>query len=138
MTTIAQKRAVGYARVSTDQQVGFHHASLDTQEQRIIDHSVGFNYAHVQTFVDVQSGRRDDRPEYPRMLTIVRDKGADVVVVQYLDRFGRNPEEILSRFWELKKLGVIIEVTDEDIQEEFVLLMRAGIAGAGSKRRSER
>lgn len=138
MTITAQKRAVGYARVSTDQQVGFHHASLDTQEKRIIDHSVGFNYSLVQTFVDVQSGRRDDRPDYQRMLAFVRDDGADVVVVQYLDRFGRNPEEILGRFWELKRLGVTIDVTDEDIQEEFVLLMRAGIAGAESKRTSER
>jgi len=33
------RRAVGYARVSTEQQVGDHHASLETQESRVLAHA---------------------------------------------------------------------------------------------------
>jgi len=45
--------------------------------------------------VDVVSGRRDDRKEYRRMVEYVLQGNAEVIVVQYLDRFGRNPREIL-------------------------------------------
>ena len=63
---------------------------------------------------------------------------ADVIVVQYLDRFGRNPREILQRYWELQDAGVSVVATDEDINEELILLIKAGIAGAESRRTSER
>ena len=62
----------------------------------------------------------------------------DVIVVQYLDRFGRNPREILQRYWELQDAGVSVVATDEDINEELILLIKAGIAGAESRRTSER
>ena len=138
MTTIAQKRAVGYARVSTDQQVGNHHASLETQEAHILEHIASNQYTSGEIFIDVFSGKRDDRREYQRMLSFVRGGGADVILVQFLDRFGRNPQEILQRIWELRDCGVTVEVTDEDIGEELMLLVRAGMAGAESRRTSER
>jgi len=72
------------------------------------------------------------------MLELVRRREADVVVVQFLDRFGRNPKEILQRYWELEELGVSVVATDEQIEEELVLLVKAGIAGAESGRNSER
>ena len=48
--------------------------------------------------------------------------GADVIIVQYLDRFGRNSQEILTRIWQLRDFNVIVQVTDEDIQEDLMLL----------------
>ncbi len=57
---------------------------------------------------------------------------------QYLDRFGRNPREILQRSWDLQDHGVTVVATDEDIKEELLLLIKAGIAGAESRRTSER
>ena len=92
----------------------------------------------MKTFVDVVSGRRDDRKEYNEMVRFVLDGGADTVVVQFLDRFGRNPKEILRRYWELQDHGVTVVATDEDLREELLLLVRAGIAGAESRRTSER
>jgi len=88
--------------------------------------------------VDVVSGRRDDRKEYRRMVEYVLQGNAEVIVVQYLDRFGRNPREILQRYWELQDAGVSVVATDEDINEELILLIKAGIAGAESRRTSER
>ncbi|MFC1920989.1 recombinase family protein [Chloroflexota bacterium] len=72
------------------------------------------------------------------MLDFVREGNADFIVVQFLDRFGRNPREILRRFWELEEIGVRIVATDEDIREELALLIRADMAGAESRRTSER
>ncbi|MBI4282259.1 MAG: recombinase family protein [Chloroflexi bacterium] len=60
------------------------------------------------------------------------------VVVLFLDRFGRIPREILRRYWELEERGITVESTNEDLKEELLLLVRAGIAGAESRRTSER
>jgi len=72
------------------------------------------------------------------MVEFVMAGGADVIVVQFLDRFGRNPREILQRYWQLQDFKVSVIATDEDIQEELILLIKAGIAGAESRRTSER
>ena len=137
-TAIAAKRAVGYLRVSSPGQTGERHSSLDTQEARFQEHCRTQGFIPVATFIDVVSGRRDDRKEYLRMVEYVLRGGADVVVVQFLDRFGRNPREILQRYWQLQDHGVVIRATDEDIKEELLLLIKAGIAGAESRRTSER
>lgn len=137
-TTTATKRAVGYQRVSSSGQTGERHSSLDTQKSRFDDYCHRFNLLPVASFVDVVSGKRDDRKEYRRMVDLVMQGGADVIVVQFLDRFGRNPREILQRYWQLQDFGVTVVATDEDIQEELILLLKAGMAGAESRRTSER
>ena len=137
-TTLATKRAVGYLRVSSTGQVGERHSSLDTQKARFEEYCHRFDLLPVASFVDVLSGKRDDRKEYLRLVEFVMAGGADVIVVQFLDRFGRNPREILQRYWQLQDFGVSVVATDEDIQEELILLIKAGIAGAESRRTSER
>ena len=132
------KRAVCYRRVSSAGQTGERHSSLETQESLYLQYCDSRNYIPIKTFEDVVSGRRDDRREYLRMVDFVMKGGAEVVVVQFLDRFGRNPKEILRRYWDLEDHGVSVEATDEDIGEELLLLIKAGIAGAESKRTSER
>ena len=138
ITSIATKRAVGYLRVSSPGQTGERHSSLETQQSRFNDYCKGNDLVAVETFIDVGSGRRDDRKEYRRMVEYVLDGGADVIVVQFLDRFGRNPREILQRYWQLEDSGVSVAATDEDIKDELLLLVKAGIAGAESRRTSER
>lgn len=138
VTTIAHKNYVGYTRVSTDKQVGEGHSSLETQEARIRKVTSSSGGLLVKLFSDVQSGRRNDRTEYLNMVRYVIEEEVDVVLVQYLDRFGRNPQEILQRIWELKANGVSVEATDQDITDELVLLLMAGMAGHESKRTSER
>lgn len=138
VTSVTHKRIVGYIRVSTDKQAGAGHSSLETQEDRIRNAVSDSGGLLVKLFCDVDSGRRDDRPDYLRMLDYVDDEDIDTVLIQYLDRFGRNPEEILTRIWELKSKGVSVEATDQDIGEEFMLLTMAGMAGHESKRISER
>ncbi len=138
VTSISHKRIVGYVRVSTEGQARVNNSSLETQEERIRTEADLRGGLVIKLFRDIESGRRDDRPEYRRMLRYVIDEGADAVLVQYLDRFGRNPQEILSRIWELKGHGVSVEATDQDITDELMLMVSAGVAGHESKRISER
>ncbi len=127
-----------YGRVSTDAQAGDKHASLDTQEAHDRAYCPSHGMRLVESFIDIQSGRRDDRTEYRRMVDAALAGGASVIIVQFLDRFGRNPREILRRYWDLEERGVRVVATDEDLSEELMLLMRAGLAGAESRRTSER
>ena len=72
------------------------------------------------------------------MLAYIVEHRIGNVVVLYLDRFGRNPREILRRYWELEEQGITVQSITEDLREELMLLIRAGIAGQDSKRTSER
>ena len=137
-TTTELKQAVGYRRVSTLEQSDERHVSLETQSARINAYCRASNLLSVCFYTDVASGRRDDRRQYQEMVDFAGGGGAQVIVVQYLDRFGRNPKEILRRVWDLQDKGVEVVATDEDIKEEMILLIRAGMAGAESKRTSER
>jgi site-specific DNA recombinase len=138
VTTTASKKAVGYFRVSSPGQTGERHSSLEIQEKHFREYCQRSGLTPTATFTDVVTGRRDDRKEYQRMVELARQDHIDVIVVQFLDRFGRNPREILQRYWELEAHGVSVMATDEDIKEELVLLLKAGIAGAESRRTSER
>ena len=93
---LSTRRAVGYFRVSSTGQTGERHSSLETQEARFHEYCERESLASVATFTDVVSGRRDDRREYGQMVEYVLQGNADVIVVQFLDRFGRNPKEILQ------------------------------------------
>ena len=134
----ATLRAYGYKRVSTGEQAKADRNSLPEQTAHIAAHCAQNGYALVGEFVDVATGKKDARREYLRMLKSALDGNADLVVVRWLDRFGRNPREILRRVWELQEAGVTVEATDEDLREEMMLLVKAGMAGAESKRNSER
>ena len=137
-SAVGTKQAIGYFRVSGPGQVGERHSSLETQQERFLLHCQRRGYQPGQTFTDVMTGRRDDRKSYQAMLAHVQAHRPDVIVVQWLDRFGRNPREILRRFWQLEEQGVTVEATDEELKEEMLLLVRAGMAGAESRRTSER
>jgi site-specific DNA recombinase len=137
-TALKTQAAVGYFRVSDPKQTGERHSSLETQEASFRNYCKLHNLTPLATFTDVVSGRRDDRKEYLRMLEFVKQYKVDVIVVKFLDRFGRNPKEILRRYWELQEHGVSVVATDEDIKEELNLLFKAFMAGAESKRNSER
>jgi site-specific DNA recombinase len=136
--TTGTKRAVGYFRVSTTGQAGEHHSSLETQEAHFREFCQFHDYIVAETFTDIVSGRRDDRNEYLRMVRFALDGGADIVVVQFLDRFGRNPYEIVNRVSELRKFGVPVVATDENIEDELIFFIKAAMAGAESRRTSER
>jgi len=95
-TVSATKRAVGYLRVSTPGQAGEQHSSLETQESRFKEYCQRQGLLPDSQFVEAVSGRRDDRKEYRRMVEYALTGAAEVIVVQFLDRFGPNPERYCS------------------------------------------
>jgi|GEM_PF-673904 len=135
---IGSTTAVGYLRVSTPGQVGERHVSLDVQQAAFQQYCQTHLLHPIATFTDVASGRKDDRAQYQAMLRYIVEHDVGSVVVLFLDRFGRNPREILRRYWELDERGISVQSVNEDLKEELLLLVRAGIAGAESKRTGER
>lgn len=75
----------GYARVS----------STDQNEARQID---ALQKASVdKIYLDKQSGKDFERPEYQKMLRKLKE--GDTLIIQSLDRFGRN-YELIKEQWE--------------------------------------
>lgn len=68
----------GYARVSTRDQ------NLDRQLDALAES--GVDQANV--FMDKASGKDFERPEYQRLLRVLRPE--DVIVIKSIDRLGRN------------------------------------------------
>ena len=137
-TAVKAETAVGYFRVSSPGQAGERHVSLDVQAAAFREYCRSQNLDPVRSFTDIASGRKDDRAQYRAMLDYIDPHGVRNVVVLFLDRFGRNPREILRRYWELEERGITVQSINEDLREELMLLIRAGIAGQESKRTSER
>ncbi len=137
-TAVRTSTAVGYFRVSSPGQAGERHVSLEAQATQFHSYCLAHDLEPVKTFTDIASGRKNNRQEYRSMLDYVTREGIGNVVVLFLDRFGRNPEEMLTRYWVLKEQGIKVQSINEDLQEELMLLLRAGIAGQESKRTGER
>ena len=91
----------GYVRVS----------SVDQNEERqlIEMRKVGVPEDHI--FIDKQSGKNFDRPNYKRLVR--RLKEGDLLYILSIDRLGRNYEEIQNQ-WRIltKEKGVDIVVID--------------------------
>ena len=76
----------GYARVS----------AKDQNEARQIDalHAVGLPDSAI--YVDKQSGKDFDRPQYKKLY--MRLKNGDVLYIKSIDRLGRNYDEIIKHW----------------------------------------
>ena len=91
----------GYIRVSSKDQ--------KEDRQQIALKEVGVERQNI--YVDKQSGKDFNRPQYIKMLREL--KKADLVSIKSIDRLGRNYEEILQQ-WRIltKEKGVDIVVLD--------------------------
>lgn len=92
---------LGYARVSSREQ------NEDRQMIALSEAGVGSK----NIYVDKQSGKDFDRPQYKRLLRKL--KKDDLLYIKSIDRLGRNYEEILQQ-WRLltKEKGIDIVVLD--------------------------
>ena len=91
-------KTYGYARVS----------SKDQREDRQI---LALNCFGVdQIFIDHQSGKDFDRPQYKKLLRKLKHN--DTIVVKSIDRLGRNYQEILEQW----------RVTTKDKRADIVVL----------------
>lgn len=94
LDTGSPRRAVGYARVSTDKQAA-EGVSLEMQAGKIRSYCELHDLALVEMLVDDgRSGKDLHRPQVQRLLAMIRDGAVDAVVVYKLDRLTRAPRDL--------------------------------------------
>lgn len=94
-------KVYGYIRVS----------SLDQNEDRQRIAMRGREIPEKNLFIDKQSGKDFDRPQYRRM--VKKLKPGDLLYILSIDRLGRNYEEVQNQWRRLTKdIGVDISVID--------------------------
>ena len=81
-------RFVAYYRVSTDRQ-GKSGLGLEAQREAVQSYLNGGSWTLAAEVTEVESGKRNDRPELDRALGLCRLYGATLVVAK-LDRLARN------------------------------------------------
>jgi site-specific DNA recombinase len=89
-------RSFIYCRVSTREQGQDDHYSLNNQEQRCRDYVTMKHWHLVKLRKDVASGKSDEREGFQQLLSDVRNKKIDVVLVYRLDRLSRNVRDIYN------------------------------------------
>jgi DNA invertase Pin-like site-specific DNA recombinase len=97
---VKQSPIVAYCRVSTDKQ-GKSGLGLEAQQEAIGSYAGGEQGGKVlATYVEIESGKRSDRPELAKALAHAKRSGAKLVVAK-LDRLSRNVA-FLSKLMESK------------------------------------
>ena len=81
---------IGYVRVSTKEQ------NEARQIKSMEEHNVD------KIYMDKQSGKDFDRPEYQKMISELKE--GDVVVLHSLDRLGRNYDNIIEEWHRITKV----------------------------------
>lgn len=85
---MANGKYVSYLRVSTIKQ-GVSGLGLEAQRTAVTTHLNGGSWKIVAELVEVESGKRNDRPELKRAMRLCRLHGATLLVAK-LDRLSRN------------------------------------------------
>jgi DNA invertase Pin-like site-specific DNA recombinase len=99
-------RFVSYLRVSTDRQ-GKSGLGLEAQRESVARYLNGGDWTLLGEFVEVESGKRDDRPQLAAALERCKLTGATLVVAK-LDRLARDAHFLLG----LQKAGVDFVAAD--------------------------
>jgi DNA invertase Pin-like site-specific DNA recombinase len=123
---------VPYFRVSTDQQ-GRSGLGLEAQQRAVAEYVRGVGGEMLDEFIEVESGKRSDRPELARALAHARRKKATLVVAK-LDRLARNTHFITS----LQQSGVSFRAADMPQANEFMVQIIAAVAEYEARLISER
>src|SRR3954463_16331863 len=97
---MAKGRYISYLRVSTDRQ-GRSGLGLEAQRKAVEDFLNGGRWDLIAEFVEVESGKRDDRPKLTEALALCRLHNATLVIAK-LDRLSRDAAFLLG----LQKAGV--------------------------------
>lgn len=94
MTAAAPLRLVAYERVSTARQ-GRSGLGLAAQRAAIERHAAQTGATVLARFTEVESGRRNARPELAKAFDLARLTGATLVIAK-LDRLSRNAAVLLT------------------------------------------
>src|SRR4051812_30772486 len=129
---MARGHFVSYLRVSTDRQ-GRSGLGLEAQRKAVEDFLDGGQWELIAEFVEVESGKRDDRPKLAEAMALCRLHNATLVIAK-LDRLSRDAHFLLG----LQKAGVRFVAADMPEANEMVVGIMAVVAQAERKMISER
>lgn len=132
-----QGRYISYLRVSTDRQ-GRSGLGLEAQREAVRAFLADKGWPPLDEFLEVESGKRADRPQLQAALAACRTKGA-VLVVAKLDRLSRNVPFLRS----LTDAGVDVQFCDmphlpAGAMGRFLLTQMAAVAELEAGLTSER
>jgi len=119
---MATGKFVSYCRVSTAKQ-GTSGLGLEAQQEAIRRYLNGGSWEVLAEFVEVESGKKDDRPELTRALKHCQMTGATLVIAK-LDRLSRDLHFISS----LQKAGIEFVACDMPSANKFTIHIFAALA----------
>ncbi len=127
-----KRRYIAYFRVSTQRQ-GRSGLGLEAQRRAVWDYLGGNGWTVIEEFTEVESGKRDDRPELAKALAACRLHGATLVIAR-IDRLSRDAAFLLG----LQKAEVPFVAADMPEANEMVVGIMAVVAQAERKMISHR
>ena len=123
------KNAIGYIRVSTEQQATDDKFGIDVQKQAILLYANEHGYNIVDWKVDKVSGAKDDRPALNEILYSdnVSNPPFEAVIVFKNDRVARDTKLYFYYLYTLEKKNITLLSTKEEFQEgsDFANIYRA-------------
>lgn len=121
-------KAIGYVRVSTEEQSADDKFGIDVQKTAIKEYADTHGYEVVHWCIDTISGVKDNRPEMDKLLYHGDELPAhDAVIAFKNDRIARDTKLYFYYLYELEKQGVKLVSTNEDFIEgnEFANIYRS-------------
>jgi DNA invertase Pin-like site-specific DNA recombinase len=119
---MATGKFVSYLRVSTDKQ-GHSGLGIEAQRAAVTDYLNGGRWKLLQEYLEVESGKRSDRPQLQAALAHCRATGATLVVAK-LDRLARNVAFISA----LMESGVEFVAVDMPMANRLTVHVLAAVA----------
>lgn len=133
------KIAVIYIRVSTKKQASGLANSYEMQEQRCIDYCKSKGYEISKIYKDVESGGKDERPEFLKLMNDIPKKIFDIVVFNEVSRIARKSSTGMKFFEELEMYNIpFYAVTQPYIQNKLLLTMYIGMSTQEREQISQR
>jgi DNA invertase Pin-like site-specific DNA recombinase len=119
---MASGKWISYLRVSTDRQ-GKSGLGLEAQRAAVTDFLNGGRWKLVKEFVEVESGKRTDRPQLDAALKACRLHGAKLVIAK-MDRLSRNAHFLLG----LEEAGIDFVAADNSTANRLTVGIMAMVA----------
>lgn len=128
----ASKTFIAYLRVSTARQ-GDSGLGLEAQRSTVEAFAKAQGGQIVTEYVEVESGKRSDRPELAKALQVARKAKATLLIAK-LDRLARNVAFIAT----MMDAGVDFVACDQPFASRLTLHILAAVAEDEARRISER
>lgn len=116
------RRYISYLRVSTDKQ-GEHGHGINAQRQAISSYISAQGGELVEEYVEVESGKRNDRPELHKAISRCQVSRATLIIAK-LDRLSRNVAFIAN----LMDAGIDFVACDNPFATRLTIHILAAIA----------